>query len=228
MNAGLDARRVRAVLFDVDGTLADTDDDLTTRLARVLQPVAGLLPQSDARSFARRIVLMAEAPGNALFALADRLGLDDLAAPALDVLHWARGESRPSHFTIIPGVADGLHRLRPRYALAVVTARDRRSTHAFLGQFGLGSLFACVATARTCRRTKPDPAPVLWAAACLGVPPQACLMVGDTTVDIRAGKAAGTQTLGVLSGFGERLELERAGADLILDTSADLPGVLFV
>ena len=61
----------------------------------------------------------------------------------------------------------------------------------------------------------------------MGVPAQACLMIGDTTVDILAAKAAGAQSVGVLCGFGERDELERIGADLILDTTAVLPQVLF-
>jgi phosphoglycolate phosphatase len=51
-------------------------------------------------------------------------------------------------------------------------------------------------------------------------------MVGDTTVDIRAGRAAGAQTVGVLCGFGEEAELRRQGADLILPSTADLDEVL--
>ncbi len=56
----------------------------------------------------------------------------------------------------------------------------------------------------------------------LGVSPGACLMVGDTSVDIRAGKAAGAQTVGVLCGFGEEDELRKHGADMILPNTADL------
>jgi phosphoglycolate phosphatase len=51
-------------------------------------------------------------------------------------------------------------------------------------------------------------------------------MIGDTTVDIRAGVNAGAQTVGVLSGFGHEKELVKAGADIILDSVADLPDVL--
>ncbi len=51
-------------------------------------------------------------------------------------------------------------------------------------------------------------------------------MIGDTAVDVQAGRAAGAQTVGVLSGFGEAYELEAAGADLILASVADLPAVL--
>jgi phosphoglycolate phosphatase-like HAD superfamily hydrolase len=60
----------------------------------------------------------------------------------------------------------------------------------------------------------------------MGVPPSTCLMVGDTMVDILAGKKAGAQTVGVLCGFGDNRELKRAGADLILDNTSDLVGYL--
>jgi phosphoglycolate phosphatase-like HAD superfamily hydrolase len=58
------------------------------------------------------------------------------------------------------------------------------------------------------------------------VAPENCLMIGDTSVDIRAGKAAGAQTVGVLCGFGEEQELRRLGADLILPRTPDLIPVL--
>ena len=60
----------------------------------------------------------------------------------------------------------------------------------------------------------------------MGVSPENCLMIGDTTVDILAGKRAGAQTVGVLSGFGEEKELIEKGADLIIDSVADLPKIL--
>ena len=60
----------------------------------------------------------------------------------------------------------------------------------------------------------------------MGVKPEECLMIGDTTVDIRAGKSAGAQTVGVLCGFGEEPELRRFGADLILESTSQLADVL--
>ena len=51
-------------------------------------------------------------------------------------------------------------------------------------------------------------------------------MIGDTTVDMRAGKSAGTQTVGVLCGFGEEPELKKKGADMILKTTSELVNVL--
>ena len=123
------------------------------------------------------------------------------------------------------GVKEALLHLQQRYTLAVVSARGR-STYDFLEQYDLLPHFKAVAVADTCRYTKPYPDPLLWAASQLGMAGSECLMVGDTGVDIRTGKAAGAQTVGVLCGFGEEKELRRAGADLILRHTVDLLDVL--
>jgi phosphoglycolate phosphatase-like HAD superfamily hydrolase len=222
MSSGLDRARIRAVCFDIDGTLADTDDAIVIRLARYLGPLARLAPDRDPTRLARSIVLASEGPANALYALADRLGLDEVAGPLIDLFHSLRGEGRPSHFALIPGAREALARLQQAYPLAIVSSRDQRGVRAFLEQSALAPFFPIVATARTCRRTKPHPAPIVWAAGRLGVAPEACLMVGDTTVDIVAGRLAAAQTAGVLCGFGQRAELERAGADVVLQSPADL------
>lgn len=223
MNLGFDPKRVRAILFDLDGTLANTDDAYVERLARLIRM---LNRKSNAKVLARRLVMSAETPTNALMSFFDRLALDELFRPAFAVLHKLRGENPPKHIQLIHGVQDTLRTLATRFPLGLVTSREQRSTFDILHATGITAHFACVATARTCRRTKPHPAPVLWAATQIGVSPIACLMVGDTTVDIRAGIAAGAQTVGVLCGFGERSELERSGAHLILNTPSNLIDIL--
>lgn len=127
---------------------------------------------------------------------------------------------------MVPGVAELLPPLAREYPLGIVTAREHLSSVAFLESHNLLRCFDCVASARTCRHTKPHPDPVLWACEQLGIPAKDCLMVGDTTVDIRAGAAAGAQTVGVLCGFGERDEMEEAGGDLILESTSDLRRIL--
>ncbi len=223
MNTGFDPDRVRAVLFDLDGTLANTDDAYVERIARLIRM---LNRKSNAKSLARRLVMSAETPTNALMNLFDRLSLDELFRPAFAALHKLRGEKPPNHIQLIPRVQETLRSLAARFPLGLVTSREQRSTFDILHTTGIGAHFACVATARTCRRTKPHPAPVLWAATQISVPPDACLMVGDTTVDICAGIAAGAQTVGVLCGFGERPELESAGAHLIINTPSNLVDIL--
>lgn len=217
----LDVTRIRAICFDVDGTLSDTDDRWVTRMAGWLRPLG---PQR-AHRLARWLVMGLESPANWVYEMLDRLHLDDEAARLVDWLFRQRA-ARTAHFTLIEGVNDLLNGLKERYPLAVVSARGEKDTLAFLDQFNLRGHFQAIATAHTCPHTKPFPHPVLWAAEQMGVEASDCLMVGDTVVDIRAGKAAGAQTVGVLCGFGREAELRRAGADLILETTAQLREIL--
>jgi phosphoglycolate phosphatase len=222
MTPGLDHQRVRAVVFDLDGTLVDTDDLYVRRLAHLLRPLRRLFREHDPTPFSRRVVMTAETPTNLLALLADHLALDEWLAPALREGRQRLAASRAAALTAVPGVRACLEALERLYPLAVLTAREDHSTRAILAHLGLDAHFRAVATARTCRRGKPHPEPFLWIAESLGIEPARCLMVGDTTIDIRAGKAVGAQTAGVLCGFGERRELARAGADVLLTSTADL------
>lgn len=217
----LDIDKIRAVCFDVDGTLSDTDDLYVDRLARWIKPFFSKNGKRDPRKVARRLVMAAEGPANFMMGLPDLLGLDDELDKLVD---WFARHARnhPGQMKLIAGVDGMLAGLHHKYPLAVVSARDERSTRRFLNETGVEEYFQVVATALTCAHTKPFPDPILWAAREMGVPPDACLMVGDTTVDMRAGRAAGAQTAGVLCGFGERQELALSGADIILDSTSDL------
>jgi phosphoglycolate phosphatase-like HAD superfamily hydrolase len=222
----LEISRIRALCFDIDGTLSDTDDQYVQRLAGWLNPFESLLPGKNPQALARRIVMAIESPGNVLFSLPDRLNIDDqLASIGHALLRLGRQNHHPKYLLVV-GVQEMLARLSNHYPLAVVSARGQRSSQLFLDQFGLRPYFQCVATARTCRHTKPYPDQILWAAQQMNVNPGACLMIGDTSVDIQAGKAAGAQTVGVLCGFGQEKELHRQGADMILPTTPHLADIL--
>lgn len=197
----LDTARILALCFDVDGTLNDTDDLWVQRFSRVLHPIRAVLPGRDAQHFARECLMAAETPANFFYRLADDLHLDDDLLRLIN-RNAGRPGRRPPAYLIIPGIAEMLERLSGRYPMAVVSARDERSTLAFLDHYGLTGRFECVVTSQTCEYTKPYPHPVLHAARKMGVPPSSCLMIGDTTVDIKAGRRAGGQTVGVLCGFG--------------------------
>jgi phosphoglycolate phosphatase-like HAD superfamily hydrolase len=108
------------------------------------------------------------------------------------------------------------------YRLAVVTTRARPEALAFLEQSGLARYFETVVTRQDVLRLKPHPEPVRTAARLLSVTPDACLMIGDTVNDVLAARRADAYSIGVLSGFGVRGELERAGADLVLDRAVDI------
>ena len=213
----LDVQRIKALCFDVDGTLSDTDDYYAQKLVRFLPPFLF----RDPAQTARRLVMWVESPGNALLGFADRIGIDDEMVAFIDWLNRHR-KRPPKQYLIVPGVEEMLQQIQGRYPMSVVSARDENSTMRFLIQFDLCKYFDVIVTALSAPHTKPYPDPILLAAEKMGVRPEECLMIGDTTVDMRAGTAAGAQTVGVLCGFGEEPELKQLGADLILKSTADL------
>lgn len=223
----IDLSKVRGLLFDVDGTLSDTDDHLVERISRYLKPIDWIF-KNNPQHFARSIVMVAETPANFLYSLADRLGLDAPLSEIYDKLSRRRHKRKPPNerFWIVPGVEAMLEHFKGLFPMAIVSARDERTTLDFLEHFNLLPFFEVVVTAQTCNRTKPFPDPVIFAAQKLGLPPDHCLMIGDTIVDVRAGKSAGAQTIAVLCGFGSQRELARAGADLIVTSTAEI-GMLF-
>jgi phosphoglycolate phosphatase-like HAD superfamily hydrolase len=221
----LDIARIRALCFDVDGTLSDTDDQFVQKIERLLTPFKFFFHERNPRPFVRKIVMFTEAPGNFLIGIPDRLRIDDELA-AIGDFFFRRGHKKPGSFLLIPGVDEALKKLEAHFPMSVVSARGGRSAQIFLDQFRLSPFFQAIATAQTCEYTKPHPDPIIWAAEQMGVQPSECLMIGDTTVDIRAAKAAGAQSVGVLCGFGKERELREAGADIILEKTSQLPDVL--
>ncbi len=218
----LDYSRIRALCFDIDGTLSDTDNLVVHRFARLLRPVKFALPRKDTHAFARRLVMITETPGSIYFGLADRLRLNRLIVYAGNFADRLGVGGKPGPSMLVPGVRQTLGLLRSHYPMGIITARNERTTRQFLEHHELSGYFTCIAHVLTCRHSKPFPDPVLWSAIQMGVAPAQCLMIGDTTLDICAGKSAGAQAVGVLCGFGEEAELRRAGADLILPSTADL------
>lgn len=218
----LDAGRIRALCFDVDGTLSDTDDQYVAALRPWFRRMPFVSQDDQA---ARRFVMWLESPATFLVGLADRLGMDDAWIGAADWL-YRHSRRRRRAMPVIPGVPEMLNALRGRFPMAVISARDERTTVEFLETAGLRSHFEVVVTALSAAHTKPYPDPVLLAARELKVDPADCLMIGDTIVDVLAGRAAGAQTVGVLCGFGEEDELRRRGADVIIASTAELGTIL--
>lgn len=217
----IDLPRIKALCFDVDGTLSDTDDLYAQKVTRFFPRFLFRDPEHAARRF----IMWVEAPGNALLGLADTLGIDDEMVAFIDWL--SRHQKRSSKkFLLVPGVDAMLARLKGHYPMAVVSARDKKGTLRFLEQFNLTQYFDVVITGQSAEHTKPYPDPIQLAAYQMNVDPTECLMIGDTTVDMRAGRSAGAQTVGVLCGFGEEPELRREGAAMILKSTSELADLL--
>jgi len=221
----LDLARIKAICFDVDGTLSDTDDEWVSRIVKRLSTMRFLIPNKDATHLARWLVMVTETPMNAVYHLLDHLSLDDDFARLYEKMIMRRKNIiRP--FWLMDHAAELLETLAGRFPLSIVSARDEITTLRFVEQFKLQGYFGSLVTSQTCEHTKPFPHPILKAAERMRVQAENCLMIGDTTVDILAGKAAGAQTVGVLCGFGTEKELRKAGADLIVKDLKELIDLL--
>jgi HAD superfamily hydrolase (TIGR01549 family) len=221
----LDVAKIKAVIFDIDGTLSDSDDQIVDQVERLLKPFLFFIGGLRRKAAARWMVMAVESPGNFFYHMADRFDLDGFIVRLMEKSGRKRLKKQ-REYRIIPGVPEMLSTLALKYPLAVVSARNEKSSMAFIHQFNLAPLFRVVVTSQTTRRTKPFPDPLLYAAEKLGLPPANCLMVGDTTVDMRAAKQAGMQAAGVLCGFGREKELRRAGADEIFPLTTDICRIL--
>lgn len=218
----IDVARVKAICFDVDGTLIDTDDQFVLKLTRYLSPIRLFLRQRNTLKIARRVVMFTEGPGNWVYSLADRMGLDGRIVSIGDRFYEMGIGGHAEPYFLVPGVREMLVDLKAHFPLSIISARGYKSTLRFLSQFELVPFFSAIVTGQTCVHTKPYPDPVEWAAMQMGVTPTDCLVIGDTVFDIMMGKKAGAQTVGVLCGFGEERELRQAGADLILENTVDV------
>lgn len=222
--ASLRGRPVQAVLFDLDGTLVETDDETVARLARRLQPLRAVLPGRDVQRNARRLAGWINDHFNGGMAVLDWLSLDRPVQALLRRWGLVAENSAARPLVPVAGTLALVRALHGRYPLAIVSTRTVAEVQVYLAQQRLDGCFAAIVGSDSTARIKPHPQPVLRAAAQLGVTPRNVVMVGDTAADVRAAKAAGALAVGVLCGFGNRADLRRA--DLVLASTADLAGWL--
>ena len=213
------ALAIDAVLFDLDGTLADTAPDLAAALNRVRR-VRGLgpLPLEQLRPYAShgaRGLLgagMGVAPDHPEYAtLRDDFLVEYEAALCV-------------HTTLFAAVDTVLEAIETRsLAWGIVTNKATRYTHPLLEALGLAGRAGSVVCGDTTPYPKPHPAPLLAAAAALGVDPARCVYVGDAERDITAGLAAGMRTIVARYGYIEPDDMPDAWpADGMVADPADL------
>ena len=213
------------MLFDIDGTLSDSDDEMVASIFARLAWLIPLFKEESLHRWARHWVGMLQKPVNSLLAFLDHIGVDSHLARFLDKRAHKK-VTRAEDFPMIPGVRPMLNALKERYPFAVVSARNGVTVQKFLKKNGLEHYFDIVVSSQTCEKTKPFADPLLYAARELRVPIENCLMIGDTLTDTRAALAAGAQSLSVLCGFGTEKELQNSGTHHILETTSLLATLL--
>jgi HAD superfamily hydrolase (TIGR01549 family) len=216
----ISGRSVEGLLFDLDGTLLEMDEALVERLAERLRWAAFLFPARDPRPLIRWWMRSSEGIVNGVISLLVRFRLTGRFPHLMRLLREVRGYRDVDELKSVAGTVEMLRSLDGRYRLGLVTTRSRCETEAYLRRFGLEGVFQAIITRDDTVHLKPHPQQVHEAAAALGVPVQNCVLVGDTSVDVRAAQAAGALSIGVLCGFGREHDLSQA--DLILDSTAQL------
>ncbi|TCJ13921.1 HAD family hydrolase [Parasulfuritortus cantonensis] len=188
---------VRAVLFDLDGTLVDTAPDLGTALnllrGRYGQPALPLAAIREQASHGAR----------GLIGLAFGLGeqADGYAALRQEFLA-IYAEHLTERSTLFPGIDELLDAFEDQgIAWGVVTNKLTRYAEPLLDWLGLSRRAACVVCGDTCARAKPAPEPILYACRTLAAEPGQCLYVGDAERDVQAARAAGVPALVALYGY---------------------------
>ena len=205
---------IRALLFDLDGTLADTAPDLARALNRVravhrLAPMPVAITRPYTSSGARGLLKIGFGldPEDGRY---DALRLQFLDFYAAEICVDTR---------LFDGMAELLDQLdQDRLPWGVVTNKAERFTFPLLQGLHLDERAACVVGGDTAARAKPHPDPLLHAAAALLLPPSACLYVGDDLRDVLAARAAGMPVIAAKYGYlGDGGSIESWQADAIID-----------
>jgi phosphoglycolate phosphatase len=184
-----------AVLFDLDGTLADTAPDLADAVNRMLAEQGHEpLPLERLRPFAS-----AGARGLLQAAFGIKPDDPDYAALRETFLEYY-AESTCRHTRLFPGIAELLDELRAREVpWGIVTNKATRFTERLVAELKLKP--DCVACGDTTPYLKPHPASLLHAAGQLNIPPGNCLYLGDDLRDMKAAQAAGARPIAVEWGY---------------------------
>ena len=208
----------RSVLFDLDGTLADSAPDLAEALNRMRrQRGLAALPLEQLRPMASH---------GARGLLQAGLGVQP-QDPGWNSLREEFLANYETSICVLTRPFDGIEALlrelqRRAIPWGIVTNKLTRYTEALLRRLDLGAPPGCVVSGDTTARAKPAPEPLLHAAAALRIDPAGCLYVGDDLRDVQAALAAGMDAAAAAYGYGGPQASREWGAQHVLDHPGEL------
>lgn len=220
---------VDAVMFDLDGTLIDSVpiyykiiDIVFAKLGLPAVSRDTLMEAMDDGEFDWNCVLPQHMKSRRVELTEKARGIIDEIAPPMfhKQVKLIPGTDDLFKEIAITGIKIGLVTSTPAQMMAVKMIP--------LSKAGLEKQLRVIVTADDVRNKKPSAEPLIQCSQKLGVPPRKCVYVGDTRVDIRAGKAAGMKTVGVLTGFDDYDALKKERPDAIINSIAQLSGILLI
>ncbi len=210
------------IMIDVDGTLVDSVPDLSWCLDETLKQV-GLPPRGEAA--ARNWV------GNGVIRLVERGIANHLDAPhdeaifekAMPIFRELYAENTSKRSRLYPGVKEGMDYLKTLpIKIGCITNKDAQFTHPILKDLGLWDYFEIVISGDTLEKKKPDPLPLLHGAKELGADPEKSLMLGDSTSDVKAARAAGFDIICMSYGYNHGVDIRDSKPDAVIDSFVEL------
>jgi len=208
--------RVKAVMIDLDGTLADTIPDLAAATNLMLRELGRPVQDVERiRDFVGKgIPRLVE---RALAGSVEGTAPADQMARALPIFERCYAEENGRHSVLYPGVNDGLLAMRSmQLPLACVTNKSGRFTVPLLEQLGIARFFDQVIAGDTLPQKKPDPAQLLHACRFFNIAPREMLMIGDSGNDALAARAAGCPVFCVTYGYNEGQDVRELDVDAIV------------
>ena len=211
---------VDGIILDLDGTIVDSKEAYLDAAIETFSTFGQKLrEQKAAFEIPKRFEL-----GVPLDGLTQGINVDSFCEVYLKA-YYAATDIRSKPF---PHVADALEKLLMKARLALTTRRHVPENEIVkqLERFALSKYFEVIVTGVDTASPKPSPETILKCSRELGVSITDCMVVGDSTTDIEAGKNAGTRTVAVFSGIFSREELQKANPDLILPNVIFMPDFL--
>lgn len=212
-----------AVLFDLDGTFADTAPDLAAALNR-LRDDLGLapLPLVQLRPYTSQGV-------RGMLGAGLNMRPDDAAYPEFCERYLSYYRAAICVRTVVfPGIDVLVSALEMRgIPWGIVTNKAQRFTLPLLEQLGYAKRAACIVSGDSTPHPKPAPDPMLLACRLIDRSPVACIYVGDDLRDVEAGRAAGMKTVAVRYGYlGDGAPIEAWGADHLVDHADEIAALI--
>ena len=221
--------KVAAVIFDLDGTLIDSIDIYFSIVEEALERLnlpavsrSRILEAAESEDFKWELVLPQDVLNHK----------EKIIDEAWAVINEIAPQMFADNLDLVQGAGSVVEKLSSKgLKIGLVTSTQRQYLETKMQPLktaGVDTLFEVIITSDDVEKRKPAPDPLIACAQQLDLKPDNCVYVGDTTTDVRAGKAAGMRTVGVLTGFDEYEALETENPDAIIKDVQNLLEVIEV